>query len=203
MDIAPPASDAAASLAWLRGAEDDCAIAPYLHSGHASVRRAAAVAAARSGAGGLLPMLREAAARDKAQDVRREAASAIGRLSRELPQAFGLLAELAEHDDPGVVLQAARGLAAALRDPANRAVADAMLERLACHRNEIVREFVQIERSRALAASDSREIRGGGGGGGGGRGGGYTRRCRTGCAMSSCTAMCCKRWRGFRMTAST
>ena len=124
------------------------------------------MAAARAGAGGLLPMLREAAAGDESQDVRREAASAIGRLSRELPQAFGLLVELAEHDDPGVVLQSARGLAAALRDSLNGAVAGAMLERLACHRNEIVREFVQIERSRALGASGSREIRGGGGGGG-------------------------------------
>lgn len=149
VDDAPPTSDAAASLAWLRDAADDCEIAPYLSSRHASVRRAAAAAAARAGAGGLLPMLRKAAARDEAQDVRREAASAIGRLSRDLPQAFGLLAELAEHDDPGVVLQAARGMAAALRDPANRMVADATLERLACHRNEIVREFVQIERSRA------------------------------------------------------
>ena len=122
------------------------------------------MAAARAGAGGLLMLLRELAAGDESQDVRREAASAVGRLSRELPQAFGMLVELAEHDDPGVVLQAARGLASALRDPANGAVAGAMLDRLACHRNEVVREFVQIERERASDASVIRKYGGGGGG---------------------------------------
>ena len=165
MPAAPPPSDVAASLAWLRTAEDPCGIAPCFSSPHASVRRAAAVAAGRLAAAELLPLLRRAAADDESQDVRREAASAVGRLSRELPQAFGAVAELADHRDPGVVLQAARALAAALRDPANHAIADATLQRLACHPNEIVREFVQIERARALPASVRFNSGGGGGGG--------------------------------------
>ena len=163
MPAAPPPSDAAASLAWLRTAEDPCGIASCLSSPHASVRRAAAVAAGRLAAAELLPLLRRTAADDESQDVRREAASAVGRLSRELPQAFGAVAELADHRDPGVVLQAARALAAALRDPANHAIADATLQRLACHPNEIVREFVQIERARALPASVRLNSKGGGG----------------------------------------
>ena len=181
----PSPENAAASLAYLRDVQDPCSIPPYLASGRASVRRAAAVAAGRLAAAELLPLIRRAALADESQEVRREAASAIGRLSRQLPQAFGTIVELADHDDPGVSLQAARALAVALRDPANRAVAAAALDNLACHPNEIVREFVQLERERALPASINREI----GGGGGGGGGVVTQMSCPGSLMSSSTAM--------------
>ena len=140
-------------------------ISERLRAPSSNVRKAAAVDAARAGDLSAIDALVQLAQCDAAQDVRREAASAVGRLSRHAPQAFAALVELSQHPDPGVVIQAARGLIAA-RAEVQRAIADPILEQLAKHPNEILREFVLTERSRAASISNSSSKRGGGGGGG-------------------------------------
>ncbi len=125
------------------------------------VRQRAVVAAARARDGAVLPQLECLAHRDPSQEVRREAASAIGRLSRNHPQAFAMLVSLSEHDDPGVVIQAARGLVSARTDD-QRAIAEPILIELAQHPNEVLRDFVQSERARAAQIANGRPRRGGG-----------------------------------------
>ena len=125
------------------------------------VRQAAAVEAARDNVASELPALHRLASCDPSQNVRREAASAIGRLSRNYPQAFAMLTELVRHPDPGVVIQAARGLAAARSDE-QQAVAEPLLDELLQHQNEVVRDFVQTERGRRFGKY-TRVNRGGGG----------------------------------------
>ncbi len=131
-----------------------------LHDPQPRQRQAAAIEAGRSRAGHLLPMLEQLARCDDAQLVRREAASAIGRLARTHPQALGLLVELSQHRDPGVVIQAARGLVAAARSDEQRAIVEPMLDDLAQHANEVVRDFVETERAR-FEHSHTRPRRGG------------------------------------------
>ena len=101
---------------------------------------------------GLLGMVEHLAKGDPSQQVRREAASAIGRMSRMSPQAFAMLADLAAHDDPGVVVQAARGLMAAKNGSGNgdgrTVIAEALIAELAGHANEVVRHFVRTEQDR-------------------------------------------------------
>ena len=145
-------------------ADSQAEIAALLCDERAAVREAAARRAARSQSSRHLRALNELACCDPSQRVRREAAAAIGRIAADLPEAFGVLAGLAEHSDPGVVLQAARGLARATRDCSQQAVAQPILDRLASHPNEVVREFVAVERSRS-----SRRHKTSAGGGGGGR----------------------------------
>ena len=149
-------------------ADSQAEIAALLCDERAAVREAAARRAARSQSNRHLRALNELARCDPSQRVRREAAAAIGRIAADLPEAFGALAGLAEHSDPGVVLQAARGLARAARaaratpDCSQQAVALPILDRLAGHPNEVVREFVAVERSRG-----SRRHKASAGGGGG------------------------------------
>lgn len=132
-------------------AGEQAEIAALLCDERPAVREAAARRAARSQSNRHLRALNDLARRDPSQRVRREAAAAIGRIAAGLPEAFAALAALAEHSDPGVVLQAARGLARAARaasDCSQQAVAQPILDRLAAHPNEVVREFVAVERSR-------------------------------------------------------
>ena len=126
------------------------------------VRQRAVVAAARAGDGAQLAELERLAHCDPSQNVRREAASAIGRLSRHHPQAFAMLVSLSQHADPGVVIQAARGLVSARTD-SQRAVAEPILIELVQHPNEVLRDFVQIERARAASSANVSPRRGGGG----------------------------------------
>ena len=143
-------------------AGDQNEIAALLCDERPAVREAAARRAARSQSNRHLRALNDLARCDPSQRVRREAAAAIGRIAAGLPEAFAALAALAEHSDPGVVLQAARGLARAARDCSQQAVAQPILDRLAAHPNEVVREFVAVERSRN---SRGHKAQAGGGGG--------------------------------------
>lgn len=126
------------------------------------VRQRAAVEAARTGDGSSLPELERLAKGDPSQDVRREAASAIGRLARRHPRAFAMLVGLSQHEDPGVLTQVARGLVGARTDT-QRAVAEPILRQLLQHPNEVLREFVQTERARHASKTSVRPSRGGGG----------------------------------------
>jgi HEAT repeat protein len=108
---------------------------------HDEVRTAAVKALARLENLALLPFYRERLAQEQATLVRRELASAIGRL--RAPEAIPTLVELLHDPDPKVVLQAIRGL---LCFDGLAAVQDALRE-LATHPNELVRHAVQ----RALA----------------------------------------------------
>ena len=132
-----------------------------LHNADPRVRQRAVVDIARAGDGSALPQLERLAHCDPSQQVRSEAASAIGRLSRNHPQAFAMLVGLSAHADPGVVIQAARGLVAA-REDSQRAIADSILLQLADHPNEVLREFVQTERQRSRSNTNTRTKRGGG-----------------------------------------
>ncbi|MXX80463.1 MAG: HEAT repeat domain-containing protein [Chloroflexi bacterium] len=126
------------------------------------VRQRAIVAAARAGDGSVLPELERLAQCDPSQAVRREAASAIGRLARRHPLAFAMLVGLSQHDDPGVLTQAARGLVSATTD-AQQAIAQPILRQLAQHPNEVLSDFVQSEITRSASKSNVRPISGGGG----------------------------------------
>ncbi len=137
-----------------------------LRSGNRRERQQAAHDAARLQDVRRLPQLLCLAQRDDAQDVRRAAAAAVGRFSRRHPQAFAMLPELARHPDPGVAIQAARGLIAA-RTPEQRAVAEPLLAELAAHPNEVVLDFIQTEQQRAgvkLAPNANLGSKSGGGG---------------------------------------
>ena len=137
-----------------------------LQDANPRVRKQAIVEIARSQDAGLLVQLECLAISDPSQDVRREAASTIGRLARRHPQAFGILFKLSEHPDPGVVIQAARGLVSIKQAEGDRVPVELELDRLAQHPNEVVRDFVTTERAREHAQSlrpQTVEIGGGGG----------------------------------------
>ncbi len=135
-----------------------------LHDSDPRVRQRAVVDIARANDSGALLQLERLAHCDPSQQVRSEAASAIGRLSRNHPQAFAMLVGLSRHGDPGVVIQAARGLIAARQD-SQRAIAEPILLQLADHPNEVLREFVQTEQTRSHL-SWNKNFRSGGGGAG-------------------------------------
>ena len=118
------------------------------------IRQEAVVQAARAQDASLLDQIQCLALHDPSQEVRREAASAVGRLSRNHPQAFDILIDLSKHADPGVVIQAARGLVAA-RTAEQRAVARPILKKLEHHPNEVLRDFVHTERLRATTTRAS------------------------------------------------
>ena len=72
-----------------------------------------------------------------------------------------MLADLAQHDDPNVVVQAARGLVAAIErqsaESEQAVIAQSLLNVLSEHRNEVVRDFVRTE------SNNRTLVRGGGG----------------------------------------
>ena len=136
-------------------------IAALLGDERPATREAGARRAGREGSARHLRVLHDLTLHDPSQRVRREAAASIGRIAAELPEAFAMLAALAEHSDPGVVLQAARGLTRGARDCVRRTIADPLLDRLAAHPNEVVRDFVAVERGRTARGHNA--LAGGGG----------------------------------------
>jgi DNA modification methylase len=104
---------------------------------HDEVRIEAVKALARLENPALLPFYRERLAHEQATLVRRELASAIGRL--RAPEAIPTLTELLHDPDPKVVLQAVRGLLCFREQETVRHA----LRELATHPNELVRHAVQ------------------------------------------------------------
>ncbi len=108
---------------------------------HEEVRLEAVRVLARLQNPALLPFYRERLAGEQATLVRRELASAVGRLRRG--KAIPTLIDLLHDPDPKVILQAVRGLLCFQEQPAVQRA----LSELAMHPNELVRQAVR----RALA----------------------------------------------------
>lgn len=86
-----------------------------------------------------LNLFTEILSKDQSMDVRREAASAIGRMRNR--ETFPTLFKLTQDKDPEVVLQAIRGLLVFKED---ELVAKKLLS-LKNHQNEIIRKIIDIE----------------------------------------------------------
>lgn len=97
-----------------------------------------------------LPALRKAAESDSATLVRREAASAIGRMRNRA--AIPVLVRLTRDKDPKVVMQALRGLLSF--DTKDRRVCTA-LKNLRQHPNEIIQDAIKWPEERKTVPSDT------------------------------------------------
>ena len=99
-----------------------------------------------------LPSLEKTASKDTSTTVRREAASAIGRMRDRA--AIPTLIRLTRDPDPKVVLQALRGLLA-FKTKDKRI--HAALEKLRDHKNEVIQEVIECERSFDFETPQTRE----------------------------------------------
>jgi len=126
---------------------DGAALLPLLDHDHAAIRYEAVKNLAKLGDFAYVPRLFQLATRDSDSMVRREAASALGRMRDE--GAIPYLSELLADADPKVVLQAVRGLLVFKERP--RIIAQ--LKLLRDHPNETIQAVIEKEFFPATAAA--------------------------------------------------
>ena len=117
-------------------------LVPLLSHETAKIRMLAAINLGKMSDLKFLESLAKAASKDTSTIVRREAASAIGRMRNR--DTIPILIRLTRDPDPKVVLQALRGLLV-FKTKSKRI--DAALEKLRSHKNEIIQEVIECERS--------------------------------------------------------